>query len=168
MLLVVVGSFSASVGFAQTDSTFSVMRNGVEAKFPFTKFTRAEQFKTVHASLPLYSFNQTQYNRIKALLINFAQLENECKLLQANHHDADSVYKFKEKVLTENAKLEQERAKNFETSYHQLLGINGELNDQLKVAEQLAIREHRKRNLKTILVGALALSAGVVIGASVR
>lgn len=156
------------VALAQTDSTFSVTRNGVEAKFPFIKIARPEQLKTVaNSALPLYSFNRMQYVRIKALLTSFAQMENEYRLLLVNRDKKDSVSDIKEKTMAENVKLEEARAKNFEISYNTLLNVNTQLNDRLKSAEQLAIHEHRKQKLKSILVGALALSTGIIIGVTV-
>jgi hypothetical protein len=155
--------------YAQTDSTFSVLRNGVVAKFPFTKLTKPDQLRAIgSAQLPLYSFSQPQYNRIKTLLINFAQMETEYRLLLVNHDKKDSLYSIKEKALTESMKLESDRTKNFQNSYTSILKINSELNDQLKKTEQLAIHEHKKKKWNTILVAALALSAGVVVGVTVR
>jgi hypothetical protein len=159
----------ASIALGQSDSTFSVMRNGAEAKFPFKKFTTAEQFKSVsNTALPMYSFNRAQYVRIKSLLSNFTQLESDYKVLLINRDKKDSIGLIKEKTLTEGFKLQEERAKNFESSYNSLLKVNAQLDEQLKKAEQLAIHEHRKKNLRSILVGVLAFSAGVVIGVTVR
>jgi len=169
LLIVAIFCSSTSTVLSQVDSTFSVVRNGVEAKFSFTKFAKPEQLRTVaNTTFPLYSFNKAQYTRIKGLLINFAHLENDYQLRIANQHEKDSIAGLKENALVENAKLEQERAKNFQASYNSLLSVNTQLNDQVKKAEHLAVSEHRKRKLNSILLGALAFSAGVVIGIAVR
>ncbi|HTH57083.1 MAG TPA: hypothetical protein VL728_13630 [Cyclobacteriaceae bacterium] len=167
--VIVICNFLATVGSAQADSTFSVMRNGVEAKFPYTKWMKPEQFNMLKSSsLPLYSFNQVQYNRIKSLLTSFGQMENDYRLLLNNYREKEMVFSTKEKTLVDKAALEEERAKNFEASYNKVLAVNAQLNEQIKKTEQLAIREHKKRNMKTILIGALALSAGVVCGVTIR
>jgi len=169
LLVLLLVTLCCSFAEAQSDSTFSVLRNGIEAKFPFTKFARPDQFRTVASSaLPLYGFNKAQFIRIRSLLTNFAQMENDYQKLVLNHHEKDSLLAIKEKTLTQNVKLEEERAINFQTSYNSLLGINAQLNDQVKNAEQLAIHEHKKRKLNSILLGVLAFSAGVVIGVTVR
>ena len=154
---------------AQADSTFSIMRSGHEAKFPFIKFTKSEQLSTFpNSSLPIYAFDKTQYSRIKGLLYNFALIENDYKQMLIVRDKKDSVATLKERTLTESFKLQEERAKNFEASYNSLLSVNKQLNDQLKNAEQLAKAEHRKKKLKPILVGVLALSAGVIIGRATK
>lgn len=166
LLLVTAGRPLAE---AQSDSTFSVLRNGIEAKFPFTKFTRLEQFGAIPSStLPLYSFNKTQYTRVRSLLTHFTQMENDYQLLLTNHQQKDSLFAVKEKALTESVKLEGQRTMNFQTSYNALLGVNAQLNAQVKKAEQLAIHEHKKRKLNSILLGVLTFSAGVAIGVTVH
>lgn len=168
LVLLFVVIYCSSVR-AQTDSTFSLLRDGVEAKFQFLKLTKPEQFKTIgSSSLPLYSFNQGQYNRIKGLLVRFTQMEKEYYLLLNNYHEKDLISATKEKAMIEEALLQEQRAKNFETSYNTLLGVNAQLNDQVKKAEQLAIREHKKRKLNSLLFGVVALSAGVAMGVTVR
>jgi hypothetical protein len=78
------------------------------------------------------------------------------------------LFAIKEKTLAQSVKLEEQRASNFQTSYNSLLGVNAQLNDQVKKAEQLAIHEHKKKRLNSFLLGVLAFSAGVVIGVTVR
>ena len=165
-LLIATIGLLPTLAFAQADSTFTLMRNGIEARFPFTKWEKLERFKSV--SLPVYSFNQLQFNRVKGLLISFAQMEQDYQLLLSNYHEKENFMAAKEKALLDKASLEQERAKNFETSYNQLLTMNAQLNDQLEKTELLAVHEHRKRKVKSVVIGLLAFSAGAVIGVTIR
>jgi len=164
-VLFLVNCLSLSRAQSQVDSTFSVTRNGLEAKFPFKKFSKPEQLKTVPASLlPLYSFSAPQYVRIKSLLSSFVLMEGEYNQLLRNCHSIDSVHSSKENTLARELKLQEDRATNFQASYNSLLSVNTQLNDQLKKTEQLAVKEHRKRKLDSIIVGVLVLSAGIIIG----
>jgi hypothetical protein len=84
--------------------------------------------------------------------------------LLRNCHSIDSVHSSKENTLARELKLQEDRATNFQASYNSLLSVNTQLNDQLKKTEQLAVKEHRKRKLDSIIVGVLVLSAGIIIG----
>lgn len=153
----------------QNDSTFSVIRNSTEAKFPYLKFSKPEQLRSVSAtSLPLYSFNKVQFSRIKGLLSEYAQLEGDYRALLTNRNLQDSIRSNKEKTLADELKLQEERTNNFKASYNSLLNVNLQLNEQLKKAEQLAIHEHKKNKLKLILFGVVTFSTGTVIGMAVK
>lgn len=151
---------------AQTDTIYVVKRNGVEAHFAFKKAgTLAQMRNYPPAAFPVYSMTRTQHNRMRDLLYTFVEMESNFTQLQKTYFKQDSLFKIKEATLKEAYQTQELRATNFENSYQNLLSINSTLDTDLKKCEQLAKAEHKKKNRKSIVVGALAAAAGLLIGA---
>lgn len=154
-----------AVVYGQTDTIYIVTRKGVDAHFAFKKSANLTQVRNYSpTTFPVYSMTRSQHNRIRDLLYNFVFMETNYELLRKNFAEKDSVYQLKEATLTHAYQTQELRAKNFEDSYNNLLGINKTLDADLKKCEQLAKDEHNKGIRNLIIVGIAAGVLGFFIG----
>jgi hypothetical protein len=155
-----------AIVYGQTDTIYIVTRKGVDAHFAFKKSANLTQVRSYSpASFPVYSMTRSQHNRIRDLLYNFVFMETNYELLRKNFAEKDSVYQLKEATLTHAYQTQELRAKNFEDSYNNLLGINKTLDADLKKCEKLAKDEHKKRNRNTLKAGIVGVLVGFLVGA---
>jgi hypothetical protein len=158
--------FASATACAQTDTTYVINRNSVDARFTFKKFSNVAELRNhIPPSFPIYSMSKNQYIRVRELLYHYVSMENQYEGLRTDYHAKDSIFRIKELTLTDAYQKQEARAKNFEESYNKLLSINDTMDKDLKKCEELAQGEHRKKNKKTVVVGILAAAAGFLIGA---
>jgi hypothetical protein len=158
-----LGAISAQ---AQTDTTYTIRRFGVDASFTFKKSMNPRQMGNFPpGSFPVYSMTSAQYKRMRDLLINFVAEENNYGSLLKNYSKQDSLFKAKESAWIDVTQKEELRARNFEDGYYKSLAVNKILDEDLKKCEQLAKGEHKKHKRKSVVVGVAAAVAGFVLGA---
>jgi hypothetical protein len=145
---------------AQTDTSFAFSRKGVEEEFHLKKYQKASQIK----KYPIYGIEKSEVNDLQKLLTFFVAGEAELKLLRENNQQMSSLYESKVAAYESNQKIQEARIQNYDSAYNEMKKINGQLNDQLKNCEVLAIKEN-KRNKRPSLLGILGgLVVGVVVG----
>lgn len=151
--------------YAQIDTSFTVVRKNVAAKFSFTKYSKNSPVQ----HYPMYTIEKSQIHRVNMLLQSFVNNEAGCDLLLKNYDQLDSIFNMKELHYTEIIQTQELRSKNYEEAYQSLLTINEQLDQQLKNSRDLALTEHKKKRNNATLFGILGgLSAGLIIGAIVQ
>jgi hypothetical protein len=152
---------------AQTDTTYIITRNGVDARFTFKKSSSLSEIRNyTPLTFPVYSMTKNQHIRVRELLNHYVSMESEFDALRKNYNSKDSVFRAKETALMDAYQKQELRAKNFETSYNKLLTVNETLDKDLKKCEELAKGEHKKKNKKAIVVGLIAGVVGFLVGAA--
>jgi hypothetical protein len=152
---------------AQQDTSFTLFRFGTPAIFSYKKFSQADQYKNVKGAIdfPQYSFNESQFKRIKGLLDLFVTNENEFTKLRRNLNEKDSIYLAKIAVYNQMDSIQNLRAKNFEQAYNSLVLVNTQFNQQLINCKDIAEKEVRKNKFNSAMFGVLAgLTTGVILG----
>jgi hypothetical protein len=155
-----------SVGaYAQTDSSFVLVRNGETATFPFHVITENKQLaNSSKLHFPVYGFSAAQVNRMRELLNLFVKNESDFDKLQLNNQQKDSVYKAKVGLYIEMDSIQELRLNNYQLAYQSALNINDQLNIQLNSCEKTALTQNRKQKIKSLLLGILlGVSAGIAV-----
>lgn len=152
-------------GYAQTDSSFSVVRDGDTAVFPFRVYKSTMQMANAKkGSLPVYGFDSAQVNRIHELLSDFVAMEEKYEALDQNNDRKDSLYQNKLSLYVEMDSIQELRVKNYEQAYQSMLAVNNQLNAQVENCEKLALRAKRKAGFNSLLIGTLTgLSVGMIL-----
>lgn len=141
---------------AQADSSFSIVRKGEKAIFPFHVFTENKQLingSKLH--LPIYGFSAAQVNRMHQLLNLFVKNESDFDQLQMNSQQKDSIYKAKVTLYIEMDSIQELRLNNYQLAYQSLLKVNEQLNLQLNSCEKTAVTESRNQKLRSVFLGIL-------------
>jgi hypothetical protein len=151
---------------AQTDTTYNITRNGKTARFTFLKIGNPTELTRVQASsLPLYGVSKSQFERIRLLLTEMVDTEQNYTNLSKNYYERDSVYREKERHMQEIYKVQEQRVENYKGALESAIAVNQQLAKQLDSAAKLAVKEHKKGRFNTFILGTLiALPAGIIIG----
>ena len=161
--------FCAVHTHAQKDSSFTIIRNGVTATFPFKVYRSASEMKSSNTNtFPVYTFDRKQLYRINELLVLFTQNENNYNQIRVLNEKKDSIIQSKMTLIQKNDSLEQQRAKNYEIAFTQLSDLNKKMDADLKACEQLAIATNRNKTKNIVLVGAGSLAVGLLLGLVIR
>ncbi len=156
--------------FAQSDTSLTFIRKGLTTTIPIKKFYTSDQLKnSLPTNLPLYSFNEKQFTRVKSILETYIKIEVDYDLLRTEFNKKDSVFAAKTTIYNELDSLNRMRTQNYEQAYHSSLKINEQMNTQLKSCEVLAKKEYNKSKWNATIFGILGgLSAGLIVGVLIK